>query len=218
MWRPGTAAFGLVCALLLAGCRPAPEISRGVELIMNAAEPNPAMTFELRFEESMVKAGQIGTATTHSPLLITPTVAGRFTWLSPRSGVFTPSGPLAMETRYELRLRPGLKRADGQSAQVSLHRSLVTPAFDLLGSYPRQASANASSEPELQLLFNADVRAAGVAGFLEFVSAEGRHIAADARHGTLEERPSGYVLGASSLRTWQQTYADRVAKQTPGAA
>ena len=64
------------------------------------------MTFELRFEVPMVAAGQVGVSTTNSPLVITPPLAGSYTWLSPNSGVFTPAEPLALDARYTFTLAP----------------------------------------------------------------------------------------------------------------
>ena len=104
------AVFGLLVALALAvplaGCRQSPDVSEGVELVMSSGSPTPAMTFELRFEPVMANGSQLGVPATNSPLLITPRLAGTFTWLSPRDGIFTPTEPLALDTRYEMKLRP----------------------------------------------------------------------------------------------------------------
>ena len=98
----------------ISGCRPPHDHSQGVELVTSTDSPTPAMTFELRFEPAMVRDGQVGPATTNSPMVITPPVTGTFTWLSTHSGVFVPTEPLALDRHYELTLRPGLQRADGQ--------------------------------------------------------------------------------------------------------
>ena len=126
------------------------------------------MTFELRFDPVMVSEREVGAVATNSPLVITPPVAGRYTWLSTHSGVFTPMEPLALDQRYELKLRPGLQRADGQPAKAALRRTLATPSFGLTATWPRRADTNASSEPEIKLVFNADVRAEDAQRFLDF--------------------------------------------------
>ena len=146
----------------LAGCDPGGNYSKHVELVTGSPEPVPGMTFELRFESTMVKGDGVGTEATNSPLVIEPPLAGHFTWLSTRSGVFTPSEPLALDRTYELSLQPGLQSADGRPCGASLHWTLTTPPFDLMASSPRQADANACSEPEAKLVFNPDVRAADV--------------------------------------------------------
>ena len=81
---------------------------------MSLDTPTPAMTFELRFVPAMIKENEVGVPATNSPLVITPPLAGTFTWLSPHSGAFTPTEPLALGQRYELNLRRGLQQADGQ--------------------------------------------------------------------------------------------------------
>ncbi len=189
----------------LAGCRQSHDQSTGVELVTNSETPTPAMTFELRFEPPMVSESQVGIPTTNSPLVISPPVAGKFTWLSPHSGVFVPSEPLGLDLRYELTLRRGLQRADGQPIRAALRRTLVMPAFGLTSTWPRHADTNATSEPEVKLLFNADVLAGEAQPFMHFRDAAGRRIAADVRQGTPDEM--GYELGGtSSMRTWAQEF------------
>ena len=112
------------------------------------------MTFELRFDNIMASPGEVGVATTNSPLVITPSIPGVFTWLSQRSGVFTPAELLAMDTRYELTLRPRLEQPNGQPANVKLHQILKTPSFSLAAWLPQRANTNATSEPEIKLVFN----------------------------------------------------------------
>ncbi|MCX6927836.1 MAG: MG2 domain-containing protein, partial [Verrucomicrobia bacterium] len=153
----------------------------------------------------MAHESDIGGIITNCPLVITPPVAGKFTWLSPRNGVFVPAEPLALGQRYELKLQPGLLRADGKPAGVVLHRTLATPAFGLSATWPRNANPNALSEPEIKLVFNADVRAEEAERFLYFRDAGWQRIPADARQGTAEEM--GYELGGgSAVRTWEQEF------------
>ncbi len=146
--RSGQVLAAALLAVVLAGCGRGRDESRGVELVLGGPEPAPGMTFELRFDQVMARAGQIGEPTTDSPLVIVPAIAGRFTWLSARSGTFTPDEPLALDTRYQFSLRPGLTAADGRPVQAVLSRSLATPAFDLTGFAPSSPSTNAFSEPE----------------------------------------------------------------------
>src|ERR1035441_7024506 len=100
-------------ALLLLGCALHPNRSEHVELILNPSPPGPATTFELRFDQPMAGPDKIGHSAEPSPLVIKPALGGVFTWLSPRSGVFLPSEPLALDHRYELSLRSGLTGTDG---------------------------------------------------------------------------------------------------------
>jgi hypothetical protein len=199
----------ILFALTLAGCRPVPEQSEGVELVTPA--PAAAMTFELRFDQVMARSSQIGVPNTNSPLLIAPPLPGTFTWLSPRSGVFTPAEPLALDTRYELTLRPRLENADGQPSGVHLRRFIQTPPFDLAAWLPQHPSTNAPCEPEIKLIFNAEIRVRDAEPYLGFRDADGRHAAAEVRQGTLEERPWSYQFGGEvSLRFPQRSGVARV--------
>jgi alpha-2-macroglobulin len=198
----------LVLAMLgaaLTGCRQRPEGSQGVELVLNSEAPAPATTFELRFDTPMVAVGQVGMTTTNPPLLITPGLAGAFTWLSPRSGVFAPTEPLALDTHYDLSLRPGLRCADGHASSAWLHRTLTTPAFGVVGCWPKHFDPNAPSELEAKLAFNADIRPQEALPFIYFRDAEGRRIPADVRQGVVED-PLYELGGPWALRAWKQQF------------
>src|SRR3974390_210550 len=111
--RGSAALSAALLVVLVSGCRPGTHRADGVELVMSSDPPRPGMTFELRFASSIVPARQVGLASSNSPLVITPPLPGTFTWLSQHSGVFTPSRPLALDTRYHLGLVPGLRQVDG---------------------------------------------------------------------------------------------------------
>ena len=204
-----------ILGVMLAGCRQAPDRSEGVELVMSSQAPTPAMRFELRFEPAMVTESAVGIPATNCPLVMTPPVAGVFTWLSAHSGVFVPSEPLALDRKYVLSLRSGLRCADGQPARGALRRTVTTPSFGLTAIWPRQANSNVSSEPEIKLVFNAEVRAEEAQRFLCFSDGGPHRIAADVRQGTREE--VGYELGApGSLRTWAEQF-ERATNSGPAA-
>jgi uncharacterized protein YfaS (alpha-2-macroglobulin family) len=173
---------------------------------MGSPEPEPGTTFELRFDTPMVKEDRVGLAATNSPLAIGPRLAGTFTWLSVRSGVFTPTEPLALDKTYTLTLQPGLQCADGRPCNAVLDWTITTPAFDLVASSPQQTDSNAYSMPQAELVFNADVRAADLRGMLFFRNNSGQEVPADVRQGTAAEYwASSYELGGShSCRTWKQ--------------
>jgi uncharacterized protein YfaS (alpha-2-macroglobulin family) len=121
-----------------------------------------------------------------------------------------------LDRHYELTLRPGLRRPDGQPAGVSLRRTVTTPSFGVTATWPRSANLNASSEPEIKLLFNADVRAEDAQRFLYFRDEGWHRLPADVRQGTVEE--VGYELGgARSQSTWAQEFA-RAKNSNPAAS
>ncbi|HEX9047932.1 MAG TPA: hypothetical protein VF988_12985 [Verrucomicrobiae bacterium] len=197
----------LLVAALAAGCAPQKDFSNHVELVKGSDSPTPAMTFELRFESDMVKGDRVGLSVTNSPLILQPPLAGTFTWLSTRSGVFTPKEPLALDAKYELSLQPDLRRADGSHSDAVLHATVKTPAFGVINAWPRREDTNADSDPEIKLAFNADVRAAEVASFLYFADATGRRVPARVLQGTVEDRWADFEYGASSLHTWKEDAA-----------
>ena len=131
--------FAAAVALLLVGCDLHQSRSQHVELILNPAPPGPATTFELRFDESMVRPDKIGRPAEPSPLVFDPVLGGVFTWLSARSGTFVPSEPLALDHRYKLSLRRGLIRADGRPSWLHcalawrrLHSPWLNRTLDVL--------------------------------------------------------------------------------------
>lgn len=175
--------MAVLTLVLLPGCRPGSEQSESVQLVLGGSSLEADSTVELRFDEEMASPDDIGRPSTNSPLVITPPMAGSFTWLSTRSGAFTPSEPFRMDTRYEFSLRPGLNRADGQAAVAALHRVMRSMPFTLVNTSPSEARRNASSEPAIRLTFNAAVDATESARFMNFRDDSGHIIAADAGPG-----------------------------------
>ena len=204
-WFPGFTR--LLLALALTGCG-GRNHSEHVELVMASVPPTPATTFELRFESAMVKGDQVGLPSTNSPLVIRPPLAGTFTWLSSRSGVFTPTEPLTLNTRYELKLLPDLRRVDRQPSTAKLRWTVTTPPFGVIAIWPQRADTNAHSEPECKLAFNADVRAADAGRLLSFRNLAGLRMPAEVRQGTREDLYGSYDFGSfNTLRTWKQDSA-----------
>src|ERR1700754_925199 len=66
-------------------------------------------SFEIRFSEPMVSEHAVG-KTAESPFVIRPKVPGQFVWASQRSGVFTPTQALPLNTTFQFTLAPDLKK------------------------------------------------------------------------------------------------------------
>ncbi len=172
---------------------------------MSSSTPSSAMTFELRFDTPMIEGGLVGTTNSVSPLAVDPPLPGRFVWLSQRSGVFTPAEPLALDTTYVFTLRPGLSSAGGNPLTAQLRGELTTPPFSIAGFSPREFNANAASEPDIRLLFNAEVSAADFQGLPYFRDDSGRRILADVRQGKFGE--VDYQLGLSDAQNpWRAAF------------
>jgi uncharacterized protein YfaS (alpha-2-macroglobulin family) len=171
--------FAAGAALLLLGCDLHHNRSEHVELILNPSPPVAATTFELRFDQPMVGPDKIGHPAEPPPLVFEPALGGVFTWISPRSGVFLPSEPLALDHRYELSLRSGLTGADGRPSPAVLRRRVQTPPFAMVNSARGAMRADLNPAEVVTLVFNASVRAADLAPYLEFRDAGGERRAAE---------------------------------------
>ena len=203
-WAAGCAA---ACFLLLAaGCGVQKEVFDGVQLILSGEELAPTTTFELRFDEPAARPDQVGAAAEPSPLVIAPDIHGVFTWLSQRSGVFTPDEPLALDTAYRFTLRPALRQPDGQPLHARLRHVLRTPPLRVT-AMPRGTGPEASSVPEIKLFFNAPVRAAAARSYAVFRNAAGHSVPAEVWQGTTGDRPPYYMWEAPrSLGTWREEF------------
>jgi len=186
--------FTAGAALLLLGCDLHHNRSEHVELLLNPSPPGPATTFELRFDQPMVGPDKIGHPAEPSPLVIEPALGGVFTWLSPRSGAFVPSEPLALHRRYELSLRSDLAGADGRPSEALLRQRVQTPPFAMVDSIPQSNRQDLGSEEVVTLVFNAPVAAADLAPYIEFRNAGGDRRAAEIVQGANEDIPGNYRL------------------------
>jgi uncharacterized protein YfaS (alpha-2-macroglobulin family) len=198
--------FTGLLVLLATGCHRQRDVAQGVELIPGPTTPEPGMTIQVRFPESMVNADAIGLPAAHPPIRIEPPLRGTFVWRSSRSGTFTPDEPLQMDRRYIISLVDGLAKADGTPAKAKLRYTLLTPPLTLLGSLPRNGSTNATSLPEIKLLFNGDLAQRDLNRFFEFQDESGRKVRAVARLGTREEKPYSYEWQAELQESWQERY------------
>jgi alpha-2-macroglobulin len=165
----GRVAAAFFACLLLTSCQPRGGESDGVQLLLTTREFQPHSTFELRFDQDMVGQDALGKAAALSPLQIEPMLKGKFAWLTPRSGIYTPTEAPRLGTAYQFRLTSGLLNAKGQSTTVSLRRTLTTPPFQItnLRTSIRNHRQN-SARPHLTLEFNAPVAPDEIAPSLVF--------------------------------------------------
>jgi len=166
------------------------------------------MTFELRFEQPVINATEVTSKAKTSPLVIKPALQGTFVWLSQRSGTFTPSQPLEMETTYEFSLAPGLMLPNGKPLQAQLHKTLRTPSFGLTAYSPATENTNSTSEPLVKLVFNANVDASKANGHIEFRDSAGRRIPADIQNTNDIFFYGCYITKEKSTRTWHERSID----------
>ncbi|MBJ7258230.1 MAG: hypothetical protein JHD33_01735, partial [Chthoniobacterales bacterium] len=93
-----------------------------VTMIPASGELQPSTTLEFRFAGPVVKTDELGPAA-QSPIVFEPELPGEFTWLSTRSGLFTPGGPLPLGRSWRAGLRAGVP---GNFSAI-----LRTPAFGI---------------------------------------------------------------------------------------
>ncbi len=168
----------VAAALCCAGMLRAADATK-VQMLPDSGELQPGTTIEFRFPEAMVDSDHLGPAA-ESPVVFKPDLAGSFTWLSTRSGVFSPSGPLPLGAAWEAGVRPGLKTAQGHPAPQDFHPTLSTPPFGVTtvanGVWDED---NVSPDVSVRLAFNLPVTPD--AAFFHFVDADGKRIPATVR-------------------------------------
>jgi alpha-2-macroglobulin len=211
-------AFACAAAVLVS-CNTRRDPSPGVELKLSTEEFQADSTFELRFETDMVPPSAVGSVATTSPLRIEPMLKGSFTWLSPRSGVFTPSEPPLLDTSYLFRLSSGLQTSDGRASKVRLRQRLHTPAFgvtDLRANY--NSTNKVAPMPVVLAEFNAAVNPESLSNHCSFSNGQitiaaqiqpqtNRYKHHSQMHWEVKHRPG------RNTRTWNETFDDAQAKR-----
>ncbi|MBO36166.1 MAG: hypothetical protein CMO64_08255 [Verrucomicrobiales bacterium] len=177
---------GLLGMLLVLGLVAAPTTPDGrdvdvrAELLPAQTALKPTTTFEVRFSAPIVGEEMVGKPTPVSPLLIDPPLPGKFTWLSNRSGVFTPSEPFLLGHRYFVRLREGLQNVDGNPV-LGTGKTYVAPPFEVAGYSFYESRLMSTAQPELPLAFNNGVEVLAAAKHMEFRDNAGQRVPAIVR-------------------------------------
>ncbi|MDQ6624200.1 MAG: hypothetical protein M3Y86_12060, partial [Verrucomicrobiota bacterium] len=191
-----------------------------VQLLIPSRTLEPKSTFEVRFPSEMVAADQIGKPAVVSPLVFQPNVAGRFVWLSTRSGSFAPEGTLPLGTKFQITILKGLKDARGSEVGAKFRESAETPPLRVKGADQLSAREpeNASVLPSFLVLFNANVKAAAAAPFIHFEDAAHHRVAARVEQaGDPNDRERSfpkYVSDDHSLDAWS---AEATPAETDGS-
>ncbi len=196
--RERMAVLVTLALVLATGCGRPPAEERGVRLMLAGDTLEPTTTLEFRFEEPVIESAKVGVVEDPSPLKIAPSWPGEWTWLSRRSGVFTPTEPPALGNEYQLSLA-------WKSAR--LERPVRTPPFGFGAQLPYWFDTNnVSVTPRLNLAFNADVLAEEVGGFLIFLDDTGRRIPGVVRQARPGEG-DGLWMPDGFQATWRQRFA-----------
>ncbi len=203
--RTGAGLF-LLCAAALGAGAP------GVELMVNNGSLTPSSTIEVRFPLPMVSQSRLGKPGTDPPLIFTPQLPGKFTWLSTRSGVYVPTESPRLGTAYKVTFSPGLADAGGHALPADFQQTLKTPPFRAtVVRLPRAANGDCGPLPDVFLAFNLNINAAGAEKRIQFVSDTGVKIAAKVRYATSKD----YSFVTLNEAGWEKLW--RLAKN-PGLA
>ncbi len=186
-----------------AGCHRTPDSASGVSVRLTTDTLQPGTTFEVVFDEAMIGFESVGQSGAPSPLRIEPPLEGTFDWRSRRSGLFTPTVPLRVGTRYVFTLAPGLTNLAGQSTPARLQRTLETPGLELTASRTGYwTDGEMPPFPGVRLDFNSPVAAHELARHARFTDGRTR-VAAGVEAVQWTDRDGFYGL---TPMTWRERF------------
>ncbi|MBV8482761.1 MAG: hypothetical protein JO077_07850 [Verrucomicrobia bacterium] len=150
-----------------------------VELLTDAEFLQPTSTFEFRFVTPVVSREEVGTVATNPPIKIEPAIAGTFTWLSQRSGVFVPTAAPPLGSGLVVTIRSDFRDLNGKPIGQAFRTVLKTPPYGITSVVAPQED-EITSKPEVRLAFNLDTVLDPTR--FRFVSAGGQETAAKVRY------------------------------------
>ncbi|MEI7954146.1 MAG: hypothetical protein WCJ66_03145, partial [Verrucomicrobiota bacterium] len=192
------AAMLLGLGAILASAWAAP--GQAVEWMVDGGTLEPSTTIEVRFDRDMVEQEEVGTAAKPA-LAVEPALAGAFTWLSRRSGVYVPSEVPGMGMAFTFTLVPGLKDARNEPVKATLHTTLKTPSFDFF-ELSRDGNEETQPVPEHQLTLNRDVKLGGAAELFRYVADDGKSVAALVSYAQRFQ----YFYGNKDTEDWERRW------------
>jgi hypothetical protein len=214
--NPRAFALLLTCSLSFASA--ADEL---IELIESPNSLGPARTLDLRFTEEMIPAQDVPKGDAPSPITLTPAIAGKWTWQSTRSGVFSPTQPWPLATTVQIRPREGLTTTSGKPIPADWRRTLEMPAFAVQAwsNLSYHSEEDQSAVPRYALLFNAEALADGTGQSFSFKRAGGEAIpgkisATDAKNPGLSYFQK-WIGPDRSLLTWTERFGAQGMAQGP---
>lgn len=173
-----------------------------VEILSESDVMEPGSTLEFRFGVPMIDSGQVGPAAGTGPLKITPDVLGQFTWLSTRSGVFVPNGPLPLGLNATIELEKGLKAADGKPLKSDFQYAVSTPSFGVVYMNRNAESSDLQPNVNVILAYNADVELSSAESAFVFKGSDGSSIPAAVRYATGED----YIFLPPNRQPWAERW------------
>lgn len=175
-----------------------------VEMITDTENLQPASTLEFRFARPMIGRDDVGVSVTldKSAITIAPDVAGRFTWLSRSSGVFSPDDAWPLGGSFNIRLREDAADADGGKLEGDFSQVLRTPSF---GHTKIRGGGDKACDPvpRVVMVFNLAVDADSAKPLFRFVANDRGEVAANVSHATADHYIHVPIEDDDWLKRWQ---------------
>ena len=198
-------AHVLAFVVLLVSSSLAEEIP-DIKLMASGDMLQPGSTLEFRFTKEMVGPDRLGAA--KSPIVFKPAWAGTFTWLSTRSGVFVPSEPPPLGTKFALRAQPGLKALDGKPVGGRFRAEISTPPFQITRTENLLVIGDeVRSGGSLVLFFNQRISLDQAAKHFRFRNSAGLAVPATVSYWTTESYIGGSKPGEED---WEQRWNEAI--------
>lgn len=152
---------------------PPPPKELQATLAVNPKEFGPLSTIQLTFPTAMIAKERVGTPEPTSPLLVTPSLMGRFEWTSTRSGLYRLDDTPKFSSSYTFSLRAGLKDLEGKAIAAGKLMEVTTEKFRIVEQYPRYLDeTDLPRSPRFMFEFNDTVTAEAVTPGVFFVCGE----------------------------------------------
>lgn len=188
----------IVCALVPAAL----AADKDVELLTDAEFLQPTSTLEFRFATAVAVKDDVGTIPTTAPIEIKPALAGTFTWLSQRSGVFVPSSPPRLGTEFVVTIRSGFQDLSGHPIGQDFRAVVKTPVYAVTRAAISEEEEG-SPEPAVRLAFNLDTQLDPQ--LFRFASQTGESVPAEVRYA----KTSDYFQVEPELLDWNRRWQER---------
>jgi uncharacterized protein YfaS (alpha-2-macroglobulin family) len=198
MFQNARVFFGALIACTVVSAALAAD--RDVELLTDAEFLQPTSTLEFRFASPVAAKGDVGTVPTVVPIEIKPALAGTFTWLSQRSGVFVPSNPPRLGTEFLVSIRPGFQDLSGHPIGQDFQAVVKTPAYEVTRAVLLEKG---SPKPEIRLALNLDTQLDPQ--LFRFATQSGESIPAEVRYAKVND----YFQVAPELLDWNRRWQAR---------
>lgn len=151
--------LAIMCAIS-APAYSADELS--VESLLPQGRVERLTQIVVRFSKNMRSLGDMSQAADKAPLQISPTPAGSYRWLDPRTLAFILDKPLIGSTRFSLAVPAGAQALDGSRLAKEVKGFVETPPIEVVRVQPKPGSVLGPT-PQFRITLNQPVDLASLA-------------------------------------------------------